>query len=212
MLGGMVEIPTGEDDGSVEMEWEPQIGLTRLSGHSFYELAWDGGLRVRRFEMSSTTRRKVPFEHIEVALRLAEALGAEQDLRPEPVTAAEVEAAYLRRMKAKEAQLGPPELAGLPPAIHGQPVASYKMGDVLATMLNGRQDVAYVTAKDTAIVLRRDAKRGVLAALPVVRGRPQRGNVLMTTPLNELDLDSADWRRAICAWGAWLARAVVQRQ
>ncbi len=185
-----------------------QIGLSRLSGHSFYELAWDGGLHVRRFEISGATRRKVPFEHIEVALRLAEALGVEQDLSLEPVTAVEVEAAYLRRMKAKGAKLGPPELAELPPAIQGQPAASYKVGQVLATMLHGGQDVAYITAGETAIVLRRDEKRAVLAALPVLRGRPQRGNILMTTPLNELDLNNPAWRRAVCAWGAWLGRVV----
>ncbi|MBE7556712.1 MAG: hypothetical protein HS126_37150 [Anaerolineales bacterium] len=51
------------------------------------------------------TRNHVPFEHIELATILAEALGAEHDLHPEPVTPGEVEAAYLRRMKAGGAEL-----------------------------------------------------------------------------------------------------------
>ena len=60
-----------------------------------------------------------------MAIRLAEAVGVEQGLRPEPATAEEIEAAYLRRMKAKEALLGPPQVTELPPAIQGKPVASY---------------------------------------------------------------------------------------
>ena len=35
------------------------LGLSRLSGHSFYELAWEGGLHVRRFEVSGTSRNRV---------------------------------------------------------------------------------------------------------------------------------------------------------
>jgi hypothetical protein len=187
-----------------------QIGLSRLSGHNFYELAWEGGLHVRRFEISSTSRNRIPFEHIELALRMAEALGAERGLRPEPVTAEQVEAAYLRRMKADGAELGPPVLKAAPPAIEGQPAAGYEVGDIRATMLYGGVDFAYVAngaAADQGVLLRRDEKRGVMMALPVSRGRPQRGAPLMTTPLADLDA-AADpgWNRALCAWGAWLAQ------
>ncbi|MCP4686047.1 MAG: hypothetical protein GY867_11480, partial [bacterium] len=184
-----------------------QIGLSRLSGHSFYELAWDGGLHMRRFEISGTTRNRVPFEHIEVALRLAEAIGAQENLQGQPVAADEVEAAYLRRMKVKGARIGPPQLKEVPKAIQGRPVASYQVGDILVTMLQGGDDFAYATkgTEEVGLLLRRDSKRGVMAALPVKRGRPQRGNPLMTTPLAELD---KSFNRALCAWAAWLVRVV----
>ncbi|NIP71364.1 MAG: hypothetical protein GTO04_20055, partial [Planctomycetales bacterium] len=89
---------------------------------SFYELVWEGGLHVRRFELSSTTRNRVRFEHIELALALAEVLAVEYEIPLPPVTPVEVEAAYLRRMKAKRAELGPPQLWELPRAIRGKPV------------------------------------------------------------------------------------------
>jgi hypothetical protein len=192
-----------------------QIGLSRLSGHSFYELAWNAGLNVRRFEISGTTRNKVPVEHIEVALRLAEALAAEQDISPEPVTATEVEAAYLRRMKAKRAELGPPQLQQSPPAIQGTPVAEYRVNDIVVTLLYGGPDLAYImpalpankngeTRDEIAVVLQRDKQKGVILALPVVKGRPRRGNFLMTTPLAEVNLNNGEWLRAVASWGAWL--------
>ncbi|HEX9922077.1 MAG TPA: hypothetical protein VGD99_05400 [Anaerolineae bacterium] len=53
-----------------------------------------------------TTRHTIPFEHIEVALTLAEALATEYGLQPGPVTPGDVEAAYLRRMKLKRAEFG----------------------------------------------------------------------------------------------------------
>ncbi len=182
------------------------IGLSRLSGHSFYELAWEGGLHVRRFEISGTTRNKIPFEHIELATMLAEALGFEYNLQPQPVTPAEVEAAYLRRMKAAGAELGPAQTANLPQAIEGQPVAAYRVGEVQVIMLHGGADFAYAIVGDweTGVLLRRDDNRGVLVAMPVVRGRPRRGDILMTTPLAELG-QSGGWNRPLCAWAAWLA-------
>jgi hypothetical protein len=73
------------------------------------------------------------------------------------------------------------------------------------TVLYGGQDFAYATAgePDTGVLLRRDDKRAVIAAIPVRRGRPRRGATLMTTPLAEIE-DTAEWRRALCAWAAWL--------
>lgn len=186
-----------------------QIGLSRLSGHNFYELSWAGGLHVRYFEIGGTTRQKIPFEHIELATLLAETLAAEAGLQAEPVTAEAVEAAYLRRLKTAGALIGPAGAVALPQAIEGKPVAAYRVDNILVTLLHGGVDVAYVTRPDSpnddAILLRRDARRGVLAALPVVRGRPKPGRPLMTTPLVELDLDSPAWCRAVMAWGAWLA-------
>ncbi len=186
-----------------------QIGLSRLSGHNFYELAWDGGLHVRRFEISSTTRNKIPFEHIELALRMAEVLGEDIDLRPEPVSAEQVEAAYLRRMKADGATVGPPALGAVPAAIEGQPAAGYTVGDIRVTMLHGGTDFAYIVRGDETedgLLLRRDEQRGVMMAQPVKRGRPRRGVPLMSTPLDELDAADPGWNRALCAWGAWLAQ------
>ena len=60
---------------------------------------------------------------------------------------------------------------------------------------------------ETGLLLHRDEPRGLPVALPVRRGRPQRGNTLMTTPLAELNLlQDNTWNRAVCAWGAWAVR------
>ncbi|MCL4303974.1 MAG: hypothetical protein KJ077_50285 [Anaerolineae bacterium] len=192
-------------------EGEGMLGLSRLSGHAFYEVAWEGGLHVRRFELSGTTRNKIPFEHIELATLLAETLGAETNLQPEPIAIEAVEAAYLRRMKAREAQLGPAKLTELPSAVHGQAAASYRVGEVVVTMLWGGEDFAYAILEskggNEGVLLRRNQQRGVMTALPVTRGRPQPGSVLMTTPLIELPTGAAA-NRALCAWAAWLVWAL----
>lgn len=190
------------------------IGLSRLSGHSFYELAWNGGLNVRRFELSSTTRNRVPFEHIELATALAEALGAEYQLNTEPVSAAEVEAAYLRRMKATQAEIGPAQLTQeqLPAAIQGsKPVASYKVGNIVVTMLHGGDNFAYITVagSQNGLLLYSESKKEVIAAYEVVRGRPRRNLPFMTTSLAELNLKESGWNRAVCSWGAWLASVLM---
>ncbi len=186
------------------------MALSRLSGHSFYELSWNGGLNVRYFEISGTTRKKIPFEHIELATMLAETLGLEYELQPEPVSAAEVEAAYLRRMKATEAVIGPPPAQALPPAVSGTPAAAYRVGEVMVTILQGGDDFAYIAVPGTAdaILLRRDEKRAIMAALPAPRGRPRRNEVLMSTPLTELETENPGWKRALSAWGAWLVWAL----
>jgi hypothetical protein len=155
-------------------EGEGMLGLSRLSGHAFYECAWEGGLHVRRFELSGTTRNRIPFEHIEIAILLAEALGAETNLHPEPISIEAVEAAYLRRMKVREAELGPAKLTELPPAIQGQAAASYRVGEVVVTMLWGAEDFAYATLEskgaNEGVLLRRNRQRGVMVAMPVTRG------------------------------------------
>ena len=187
-----------------------QIGLSRLSGHSFYELAWGGASHVRRFEISGTTRNKVPFEHIDLALTLAEVLGQEVGVSSDPATPEEVEATYLRRMKASVAEVGPAKLAEVPKGIQGTPIGAYTVQDVGVTILHGETDFAYITKKDgdQALVLRRDPKKSVLVALPVVRGRVQRNMTLMTTPLAAIDFNKPAWIRALCAWGAWLTVAL----
>lgn len=191
---------------------EPLLGLSRLSGHSFYALSWNDGFNSRYFELSSTTRQKVPFEHIELALWLAETLGAELGLQPEPVTPAEVERAYLRRMKATTAQIGPPSITP-PDTIEGKAVASYRVESTTATLLTGSErDVVYVVDErdpEQALLLRRDPRKGLLLALPVRRGRPRSNTPLMSTPLAELDKANPVTNRALAAWGCWLLGATL---
>lgn len=187
-----------------------QLALSRLSGHNFFELSWAGGVHVRYFEIGGTTRQKVPFQHIELATLLAETLGAEYGLTPEPVTADTVEAAYLRRMKATGAVIDHGSGA-VPKTIQGRPVAVYMVGEVQVMLLQGGADFAYVTvttSQGEAVLIRRDERQAALVALPVKRGRPRRGQVLMSTPLAELELSQPGWARAVSAWGAWLAWAL----
>jgi hypothetical protein len=193
-----------------------QIGLSRLSGHSFYELVWEGGLHVRRFELSSTTRNKVKIEHIELATALAETLALEYDVPLPPVTPAEVEAAYLRRMKAKRAELGPPQARELPPTIQGKTMAEYRVNNIVATILHGGSDFAYIASMSSgkdgeeknAVLLQYNGHKGVMTALPVIKRRPRRGSRLMTIPLVRFDRIQGDWLRAVVAWGAWLVSSL----
>lgn len=179
----------------------------------------EGGLHARRFELSSTTRNRVPIEHIELATALAETLALEYDIPLPPVTAAEVEAAYLRRMKAKGAELGPPQQLELPRAVEGKPVAEYRVNNIVATLLHGGPDFAYIAPvpsasnngkeeEEMAVLLQRNEQKGVMIALPVVKGRPRRGSPLMTTPLAEVVLSEGAWLRALAAWGGWLVWAL----
>ncbi len=106
---------------------------------------------------------------------------------------------------------GTTQLTELPPAIQGQAAASYRVGDIVVTMLRGGEDFAYAVLGskegNEGVLLRRNRQRGVMAALPVTRGRPQPGSVLMTTPLAELPLGAAG-NRALCSWAAWLVWAL----
>jgi hypothetical protein len=180
-----------------------QVGLTRLSGHGYYELVWDGGQQVRRFELSNTSRAKLPVEHIELAVALAEALAGEEGPRPEASGPEAIEALFLRRMKISGAELGPP-MTTLPlERLDGQPVASYVVGSVEVAWIQGGDIVACAVNREQAVALQRDERRGELSALPVRRGR-LRGQALMRIPLAEVGSGGA-WTRALCAWAAWLA-------
>ena len=194
-------------------EGTPQLALSRLSGHAFYELSWAGGMHLRRFELSSTTRHRIPFEHIELALAMATVIGQEEGLTSEPVTGEAVEAAYLRRLKATTVTLGPPlPDVTLPTGVTGQVVAAYTVGDIVAHLLKDSEVLVWVTYQDNkteGVALQRLEKRGVVAAMPVRRGRLQRGQPLMTTPLDELDLGNPAHSRALCAWGAWLTKVTL---
>jgi hypothetical protein len=189
-----------------------RVGLTRLSGHTSYELSWDGGLRSRHLELSNTTRHGVPFEHTELAVRLAEVLAAGG--LPDPAAPEEIEAAYLRRLfnprKGGEysVEMGPPPEQALPDGADGSPLASYRAGEVTVTLLHGSEHLACATMGETVVVLRRDERRGVVAAAEVTRGRVAR-QPLMTTPLDELSAPPTPAeRRALAAWAAWLAGVI----
>jgi hypothetical protein len=92
------------------------------------------------------------------------------------------------------------------------PLASYRAGEVTVTLLRGEENVACAVAGGTAILLRRDERRGALAALAVTHGRVGR-EPLMTTPMAELHAPpSPEELRALCAWAAWLAREVEARK
>ncbi len=194
-----------------------QIGLSRLSGHSFYEIAWEGGLHVRRFELNGTSRNKVPIEHIELAVRLAEALAVKYDLTMDAVTPNDVEAAYLRRLKVKRAELVRPKPGlVLPKLIKGTPAAMYRAGDLVSVLLQGdKHDFAYVSYEregallENGVLLQVNPTKRVIEALPVTNGRPMRSGTLMGTPLSELNLKNGSWLRALSAWGAWLVKVTV---
>lgn len=178
------------------------VGVTRLSGHGFYELGWADGSRT--FELHNTRRNKLPVEHTELAMALAEILAG--DARPDSATPQEIEAAFLRRMKAKQAELLPaPESVPLIGA-DAVPVGAYRVGDITAVILKHKELAIYAAKGDTAVVLQRHMSRGELVAKPVVRGRA-RGTALVSTPLADIGR-SAEWTRALCAWACWLVWAM----
>ncbi len=117
-------------------------------------------------------------------------------------------------MKAKRAELGPPQLWELPRAIRGKPVAEYRVNNIVATLLHGGSDFAYIARvsssnssnkkEEAAVLLQRNEQKGVMVALSVVKGRPRRGTPLMTTPLADVTLSEGAWLRALATWGAWL--------
>jgi hypothetical protein len=208
----------GPRNGAGDSSWPrfitlaDRVGLTRLSGHSSYETAWDGGLRSRYMELSNTTRNAVPFEHTELAVRLAEVL-ADGGL-PDPAPPEEIEAAYLRRVfnprkgKTYTVEMGPPPEQALPNGVDGSPLASYRAGEVTVTLLHGSEHLACAVAGEAVVVLHRDERRGVVVAAEVTRGRVAH-QPLMTTPLDEMSSPPTPAeRRALAAWAAWLAGVI----
>lgn len=180
------------------------VGLTRLSGHGMFELAWEGGASHRRFELSNTTRDSIPLEHIEIAHKLAEVLAAETGDTPAPAMPDEVEAAWLRRLKVDGAELGPPgDLDGVKGS--GEPAAGYRVAGLTVTLLRGGDDLAFGGDGERGVLLRRNEKRDWIEALPVRRGRAAT-KPIATTPLAELEPVSR-WRRALCAWNAFLVKS-----
>lgn len=216
-VNGLEVILEVQDDGQ---DWPrslligDQIGLSRLSGHSFYELAWEGGLHVRRFDLNGTSKNKVPIEHIELAIQMVETLAAEYGLAIDPVTANDVEAAYLRRLKIRRAELVRPKPGlVLPRLIKGTPAAMYKAGDLISVLLQGdKNDFAYISYEkegvllENGVLLQINPTRGLIESFPVTNGRPMRSGRLMDTPLSELNLKNGAWLRALSAWGAWLVK------
>ncbi|MEM7346883.1 MAG: hypothetical protein AAF485_21805 [Chloroflexota bacterium] len=220
--GNIITLTTSPDGGEwprtlimYDQEGQPQLGLSRLSGHAFYEVSWDGGLHIRRFEVSSTSRNRIAFEHIEVATRFAEVIAQEFDLSCEAISPEQIEAAYLRRMKVNTVRLAG-ATQPIPPAIKGTPAARYIVNDIniTATLLTQGDDLIYVEVsdQDEAVLITRDERRGVLVAVPVRRGRPRRGSPIMTTPLDGLNLSEPDVVRSLCAWAVWLTWSQLPKQ
>jgi len=148
---------------------------------SLARVAWADGSR--RFELRNTWRNGLPLEHTELAVALADVLSG--DARPEPATPQEIEAACLRRMKARTAKLLPvPDRVPLV-GVNAKPIAGYRVGDITATVLQHPEFAVYAEKGDTAIVLQRNVSRGLLVVKPVVRGRA-RGAALVSTSLADV--------------------------
>jgi len=192
-----------------------RVGISRLNGHGFYEAAWEGGEKHRRFEISGTTKNRIPVEHTEIALAMGEILaGDDEDAKVEPTTPAEIEAAYLRRMKATGVKLGPaPTKSPLDNPGGSIPAATYtvtgKAGpEVEVVCMSGGEVVACaLIAGEAVVALRRDERAGLLVAHPVRRGRVRLAQKPLTTSLDEIGR-SAMWVRAQSAWAAWLAQCL----
>jgi hypothetical protein len=110
----------------------------------------------------------------------------------------------------KKGELAPLRSGELPDSVGGTSVTTYQAGDVAFTMLYGADDVVVAALGETTIILRHDERRGVLAALPVMRRRVRRES-LMTMPLAEIE-PTPEWNRALCAWIGWLAWAINRKR
>lgn len=187
-----------------------QAGISRLNGHGFFEVSWNEGEFIRRFELSATSRNRIPVEHTEIALGIAQAL-AGPDARPEPADTKAIEAAFLRRMKAVKITLGPPPADPVLEGTKSTPSASFSIynakGEELVKtvwMSKGDTVACAVIGEETVMALQVDAQNQVLAVRPVVKKRVRPSQNIQTTPLGEIDWQPK-WIRALCAWLGWLA-------
>jgi hypothetical protein len=138
-------------------------------------------------------------------------------LTMDAVTPNDVEAAYLRRLKVRRAELVRPKPGlVLPKLIKGTPAAMYRAGDLVSVLLQGdKHDFAYVSYEregallENGVLLQVNPTKRVIEALPVTNGRPMRSGTLMGTPLSELNLKNGSWLRSLSAWGAWLVKVTV---
>lgn len=187
-----------------------RAGISRLNGHGFYEASWGGGESIRRFELSATSRNRIPVEHTEVALGIAMVL-AGPDAQIEPADTKAIEAAFLRRMKASKITLGPPPADPVLEKTGSTPSASFSIYNakgeelVKTVWMSGGETVACAVINgETVMALQADAQNQVLAARPVVKKRVRSSQNVQTTPLNGIDWQP-QWIRALCAWLGWLA-------
>ena len=190
-----------------------KVGLLRLSGHGFYEVAWGQSEYVRRFELSSTRQRGLPVEHVEIAVNIARVLAEGAEFPPASPEAIEV--AYLRRIKATAVELGPPPAQtplGDYPAIAGYTI-HHRHGDPLpVTIFQALELVAFAPIPgrpDEGMALKKDPDRNLLGVWPVRRGVLRRP-LLTGTPLQEVGKGGA-WMRALCAWLGWVAHSRTRR-
>lgn len=211
-LGVRVSRPPQDDAWPRFLAIGDRVGITRLNGHGFHEISWDGGESSRRFELSSTSKNRLPVEHTELALAMALVL-AGPDYRPEPAGPAEIEAAFIRRMKASKIVLGPPPAEGsaLLQNDNSTPAASFSVLDARgkeiakAVFMSGGETIVLAVKNDQPVLaLQIDGQHQVIAARPVVKNRVRPTSNIQTTPLNEVAWDP-QWIRALSAWLAWLA-------
>jgi hypothetical protein len=184
-----------------------------MTGHGFYELLWDEGRQIRRFEISSTSQNKLPVDHTEIAIAIAAALAGEDGPRPEPATPEEIEAALIAKMKLEEVTMGSPTLSTLPAGRgEGRPVAEYKAGDVSVHWIVGGHVIAYATHPkhpNQAFVLEKSGPTNMLVIKEVRRGRIRPQPVAAVTAA---DIgDGKDWNRAVCSWLAWAAMSSLSK-
>jgi hypothetical protein len=191
------------------------MAISRLTGHGFYELIWAGGQSIRRFELSSTSQNKLPVEHTELAIALAEVVAGDGGPRPIPADPEEIEAAFIYKMKLEQVTMGRPTMQALPPGrLEGRPVAEYKAGDVSVHWIVGGNIIAYAIRGDNtdqAYVLEKSDKTGLLSIKAVQHGRvrPQPIAVVTAADIGE----GKSWNRAVASWLAWATMSlVVQRQ
>ena len=202
------------DRGSNDTAWPrglvlgDSLGITRLSGHAFYELTWvdeaAGTYRSRRFDLNNSSRRKIPVEHVELAVAIAQVAG-KLAITPEPAEPDEIEAAFLRRMKVEKAVLGPPDIEFPVTGVKGQGLVSYQVGNIKATWLQGDAVLAVAWHGEQAMALKQNEQTERLEVIPVVRNR-MRGRALMRVLVEEVGEGGA-WMRAMLSWLCWLVWA-----
>ena len=210
-----VEVVTkrGVSDWPVSLILGEKVGLSRLGGHSLYQVTWDGGAHSRLFEVSNTTRNGLKLEHTELAVAIAEVLYGAGLSELESVTPEEIELAYLTRMRASQATLGGPKAVIISKDLvpEGRPVATYQVGEWTATWLVGGEVLALLSdqAANICYALLQDPARKILFICPVKdQVLRKRQRLAEATWLVNLNLTDAKWIRALCAWTCWVGWAL----
>ena len=192
-----------------------QVGITRLNGHGFYELVWDGGEYNRRFDLGGTTKERIPIEHTELVLRMGEVLAGE-GAAAKPASPQEIKAAYLRRMKANKVTLGPPPQTLPVDDIKGKAVASYTVAvkkgpQVEVAWIAGGEIRACAVVGDEAMVLREDKRAKALVIHPVKNRRIRLPQKVLTAPVEGGLWKGPDRVRVLSSWIAWVGWLLLSK-